>query len=183
MAERKYMMSGGLAFSEHKDMQKLEQQAGKGWHLERFGFFGYKLRRGRPARMQYELDYRVRPDPDYFQLYQDAGWEHVCSAEETTHIFRAPPATKPLYTKQQDKHDVYQQQKQQFGRYALVSLVFFLFLVTVLWLLSSLFPSSSWVSIIDTIVTMLALMPLIFTAGPYFGYQFKVYQLQQKKEA
>lgn len=183
MAKRKYMMSSGLALSEHKDMKKLEQQAGKGWHLEQFGFMGYKLKRGQPASMQYELDYRVRPDSDYFQLYQDAGWQHVCSEEETTHIFCAPPETKPLYTKQQDKQDVYQQQKQQFGRWALVSLVFFLLLVTVLWLLSSLFPSSLWFSVIDTVVTMLALMPLIFTALPYFGYTFKVHQLQQKKEA
>jgi hypothetical protein len=116
-------------------------------------------------------------------MYQDAGWEHVCSAEETTHIFRAPPETKPLYTKEQDKQDVYLQQKQQLGRYAFVSLVFFLLLVTVLWILSSLLPSSSWFSIIDTVATMLALMPLIFTALPYFGYLFKVRQLQQKKEA
>lgn len=183
MAERKYITSGGLAFSENKDMKKLEQQAGEGWHLEQLGILGYKLKRGQPASMQYELDYRVCPDSDYFQLYQDAGWEHVCSAEETTHIFRAPFETTPLYTKQQDKQDVYQQQKQQFGRWALVSLVFFLFVVTVLWILSSLFPSSLWFSIIDTVVTMLALMPLIFTALPYFGYQFKVHQLQQKKEA
>ncbi|WP_298788972.1 DUF2812 domain-containing protein [uncultured Marinococcus sp.] len=183
MAKRKYITSGGLAFSEHKDMQKLEQQSSKGWHLEQFGFMGYKLKRGQPASMHYELDYRVRPDSDYFQLYQDAGWEHVCSAEETTHIFRAPPETKPLYTKEQDKQDVYLQQKQQLGRYAFVSLVFFLLLVTVLWILSSLLPSSSWFSIIDTVATMLALMPLIFTALPYFGYLFKVRQLQQKKEA
>ena len=107
----------------------------------------------------------------------------MCSAEETTHIFRAPPETKPLYTKEQDKQDVYLQQKQQLGRYAFVSLVFFLLLVTVLWILSSLLPSSSWFSIIDTVATMLALMPLIFTALPYFGYLFKVRQLQQKKEA
>lgn len=43
MTNMKYMMSGGLAFSEQKDMQKLQKNAQKGWHLSSFATLGYNL--------------------------------------------------------------------------------------------------------------------------------------------
>lgn len=36
MKQTKYMMSGGLAFSEEKDMEKLRRYSLKGWHVRDF---------------------------------------------------------------------------------------------------------------------------------------------------
>lgn len=45
MRQTKYMMSGGLAFSEDKDMEKLRQFSLKGWHVSGFKFMGYTLKK------------------------------------------------------------------------------------------------------------------------------------------
>src|SRR5699024_6762677 len=34
---------------------------------------------------------------EYFELFEMAGWEHVCS-EYNMHIFKAPKETEPIYT-------------------------------------------------------------------------------------
>lgn len=46
MSKSKYMMSGGLAFAESKDMEKLRQQSLKGWHVKKLSFMGYTLVKG-----------------------------------------------------------------------------------------------------------------------------------------
>ena len=43
MSRTKYLMSGGLAFSEQKDMEKLSKLSSEGWHVRKFSFLGYTL--------------------------------------------------------------------------------------------------------------------------------------------
>src|SRR5699024_1009621 len=80
MKQKKYVSSGGLAFSEEKDMKKLSKYAKKGWILEGFAPFGYRLQKGEPATIQYSLDYQMDADEDYFAYFEAAGWSHVCSS-------------------------------------------------------------------------------------------------------
>lgn len=110
MKNRKYMMSEGLAFAEDKDMYKLQQNSAKGWHVQGFKFMGYLLEKGEPADYIYNIDYRVLKDSEkeeYVELFSQSGWSHVTSHIDT-HIFRAPPGTKPIYSDQEtvaEKHD------------------------------------------------------------------------------
>ncbi|MEK4760899.1 DUF2812 domain-containing protein [Viridibacillus sp. FSL E2-0187] len=100
MTNMKYMMSGGLAFSEQKDMQKLQKNAQKGWHLSSFATLGYNLEKKEPEDVQYSIDYRKLEkveEEEYFELFSTAGWTHVCSSYEM-HIFKASPNIKPIYT-------------------------------------------------------------------------------------
>ena len=46
MKQTKYITSGGLAFSEDNDMEKLRRYSLKGWHVSDFKFMGYTLERG-----------------------------------------------------------------------------------------------------------------------------------------
>lgn len=48
MKNTKYVTSGGLAFTEKGDMQKLSKYAKRGWLLESFAPLGYKLRKEIP---------------------------------------------------------------------------------------------------------------------------------------
>ncbi|WP_342514120.1 DUF2812 domain-containing protein [Sporosarcina sp. FSL K6-1522] len=100
MAKTKYMMSKGLAFEEAKDMQKLRKKSLAGWHLKRWRFMGYGLEQGEKEDVIYSIDYRdLTPgeEAEYFELFAVSGWEHVCS-DYGTHIFKAKPGTKPIYS-------------------------------------------------------------------------------------
>lgn len=58
----------------------LQQMARQGLHLHKVGLLRcwFVFRRGAPAEMIYRLDFQARrTKPDYFQLFADAGWEHV----------------------------------------------------------------------------------------------------------
>ena len=51
MRQTKYITSGGLAFSEDKDMEKLRRFSLKGWHVSGFKFMGYTLEKGERLRL------------------------------------------------------------------------------------------------------------------------------------
>ncbi|MFD2629502.1 DUF2812 domain-containing protein [Oceanobacillus kapialis] len=100
MRQRKYMMSGGLAFAEEKDMQKLRGHSLQGWHVSGFKFMGYVLERGESTDYVYNVDTRILNEgekEEYLELFAAAGWSHVAS-EAGTHLFRAQPGTKPIYS-------------------------------------------------------------------------------------
>ncbi|WP_336155372.1 DUF2812 domain-containing protein [Bacillus sp. 204(2023)] len=111
MKQKKYMMSEGLAFSEEKDMKRQSDKASKGWVLDSFAFMGYKFRKAEPRKLIYSLDYRAVDNDnidEYLEIFENAGWEHVCS-EYTTHIFAAAPGTKPIYSDRSTMIDKYKQ--------------------------------------------------------------------------
>ena len=58
MKHTKYITSGGLAFSEDKDMEKLRRFSLKGWHVSDFKFMGYMLEKGELEDYIYSVDYR-----------------------------------------------------------------------------------------------------------------------------
>lgn len=100
MRQTKYMMSGGLAFSEEKDMEKLRRYSLKGWHVTDFKFMGYRLEKGESADYIYSVDYRSLKEDEaeeYVDFFSSAGWSHITS-EGNTHLFRATPGTKPIYS-------------------------------------------------------------------------------------
>ncbi|GIN71972.1 hypothetical protein J14TS2_24470 [Bacillus sp. J14TS2] len=100
MRQTKYIMSGGLAFSEDKDMEKLRQLSLKGWHVSDFKFMGYTLEKRESAEYIYSIDYRsVKKDEEeeYLEFFSSAGWSHIAS-EANIHLFRALPGTQPIYT-------------------------------------------------------------------------------------
>lgn len=99
MSKKKYVMSGGLAFSEQQDMDKLRKLSQKGWHVKKFSFLGYTLEQGQQEDYIYSIDYRTlnHDEEEYFELFDSAGWSHIDS-QANIHLFKAAPHTKPLYT-------------------------------------------------------------------------------------
>ena len=107
MNKTKYMMSGGLAFTEKGDMEMLSKKAKKGWHLKSFAFMGYRLQKSTPEDVQYTVDYRSLEDgerEEYLEFFAAAGWEYVCSSYDI-HIFKAPTGTKPIYSDRESATD------------------------------------------------------------------------------
>jgi len=97
---KRYLMSGGLAFTEQGDMNKLSRLAARGWLLESFAPLGYTLRKGSPAQLDYCVDYQSVPPHEldgYTELFEAGGWTRVCSLADI-HIFSAKKGTEPIYS-------------------------------------------------------------------------------------
>ncbi|WP_062051810.1 DUF2812 domain-containing protein [Bacillus sp. JCM 19034] len=157
MKQTKYVMSGGLAFSEEKDMEKLRQFSLKGWHVSNFSFMGYTLEKGPSSDYIYSIDYRSLHDEEseeYFGFFAASGWTHVTS-EGDMHLFRATPGTKPIYSDretQAEKHD----HLGKSMKWTAISVIF----ITILVWLGVLFSSGSLqvvlaiIAVISTVITI-----------------------------
>jgi Protein of unknown function (DUF2812) len=100
MRQTKYITSGGLAFSEDKDMEKLRRFSLKGWHVSDFKFMGYTLEKGESSDYIYSVDYcllKEDEEEEYFYFFSSSGWSHITS-KGGIHLFRADPGTKPIYS-------------------------------------------------------------------------------------
>lgn len=172
--KRKYMSSWGLAFAEEREMKKLGEMAARGWHLEKFAPLGYTLVEGEPMDVRYSLDYRQRPDEDYFELFAASGWEHVTSTGDEIHVFKGRPDAIPLYTDQTTTHDKYAQVERQMGKAALVFQVISIGLMLLLQL-----NWSGTAEAIIWIVQTLVVIGLVFTGLPYLGFLVKRKRLER----
>lgn len=67
------------AWQDEKEEAWLSEMARSGLHLARVGLFVYTFERGEPENVAYRLDflYDTRNQEQYYQLFHDAGWEHV----------------------------------------------------------------------------------------------------------
>jgi hypothetical protein len=67
-------------WQDDKEETWLGEMARQGLHLQKMNTFGrYSFLQGKPKDVAYRLDFvkNSRKTPDYFQLFQDAGWESV----------------------------------------------------------------------------------------------------------
>ena len=178
MKKTKYVPSGGLAFYEEKDMKKLSEYARKGWILEGFAGLGYKLRKGECMNIEYSLDYQKEADDEYFFIFEEAGWSHVCSVGYEIHIFSAPKGTKPIYTDKPTTIEKYEREKKQMGKAA-----FPFFISTVVFLLLSILSNYGWVpdlvGNVGGVLGFVSLIILIFPGLPYISYQYKLIKLRK----
>jgi hypothetical protein len=68
------------AWQDDKEEKWLGEMSRQGLHLQHPGVFGqYTFEQGAPSEFAYRLDFVTisKKKADYYQLFQDAGWEHV----------------------------------------------------------------------------------------------------------
>jgi hypothetical protein len=68
------------AWQDDKEEEWLGEMSRQGLHLQHPGAFGqYSFKQGEPREFAYRLDFvaNAKKNPDYYQLFRDAGWEHV----------------------------------------------------------------------------------------------------------
>lgn len=174
----KYIPSMGLAFFEEKEMKKLRKYAKEGWFLESFAPLGYKLRKGRPKDIEYSLDYNKGADEDYYSYFEAAGWSHVCSTGNEIHIFSSPLGTKPIYSDKVTHIEKYEREHKQMGKLALPSLIVFVIFLSLSILANySLIPKN--IGTVSVILTIIALVPIVFSGLPYVSYHFKLKKMRK----
>lgn len=100
------------AWQDEKEEAWLRKKAQEGWHLSSFVLpCVYRFQRGEPRDIVYRLDFVTSrtPLPDYLQLFEDAGWEHLGSMMGWQY-FRKPASAagaNEIYTDPQSKVQKY----------------------------------------------------------------------------
>ena len=172
MSKTKYIMSGGLAFSEEKDMDRLRRYSIKGWHVDSFKFMGYSLRKGESKDYIYSIDYRTLASDEakeYFEFFSSAGWSHVAS-EGDMHLFRANPGTKPIYSDQETTVEKYTRANKR-----MIGVTIPLVLITALLWVGMIFTEDAiktTLFVAATIFTLFA-VPMMWTSFASTGYVLK----------
>jgi len=172
MGKTKYMMSGGLAFSEDKDMERLRACSLNGWHICDIKFMGYALERGESTDYIYSVDYQTvneEESEEYFDLFSAAGWTHITSKGDI-HLFRATPGTKPIHSDRATvavKHD-------NLGKSLKWLAISMLFMTVLVWMgaLISTGPLRTMLAIIATILCIVSI-PLGWTVMTIYHNKWK----------
>ncbi|MFC7679648.1 DUF2812 domain-containing protein [Paenibacillus sp. GCM10028914] len=173
MRGTKYVMSGGLAFSEDKDMEKLRRYSLKGWHVRDFKFMGYTLEKGKSSDYIYSVDYRsIKEDEkgEYFDFFSSSGWSHIASAGDI-HLFRAQPGTKPIYSDRDTSVEKYENLNRSMKYIAIPSI-----LITVLLWGGVMISSGSLTSLLQVIAVIFSIIaiPIAFTVFATYINKLKV---------
>lgn len=174
MRKRKYMMSGGLAFLEESDMERLRKKSLQGWHLKKFSFLGYRLERGESADVIYTIDYHLLDKEDqaeYFDMFEMAGWEHVCT-EHNMHVFKAPKGTKPIYTDSDTTKEKYNRLAKSWKKASIVLLGIFLLSFSLIWKTTGIVQN---IGSIGFTVTLILFVPCCMTYIALFRRKAKKY--------
>lgn len=173
MGKIKYMMSGGLAFSEEKDMEKLHHYSLKGWHVRDFAFMGYTLEKGENMDYIYSIDYRpLKADErdEYIDYFSSAGWSHIATAADVQ-LFRAQAGTKPIYTDRETTIEKYENSR---GSIMPFSILFFF--ITTLFYIGAAISSGTLHSVLDGMADILTVIsfPLLMTLIAVYYKKWKV---------
>ncbi|WP_243526729.1 DUF2812 domain-containing protein [Bacillus pseudomycoides] len=173
MRQTKYIMSGGLAFSENKDMEKLRRFSLKGWHVSDFKFMGYTLEKGESSDYIYSVDYRsLKKDEEeeYFDFFSSSGWSHIAS-ERNIHLFRAHPGTKPIYSDRDTSIEKYEN-----FNHSMKCLAIPLVLITVLVWVGAMISSGTLKSLLHVIAVILSVIaiPTVWTVIATYNNKWKV---------
>ena len=173
MRKTKYITSGGLAFSEDKDMEKLRRFSLKGWHVSGFKFMGYTLEKGESADYIYSVDYRSLKEDEkeeYFDLFSSSGWSHVAS-EGDIHLFRAHPGTNPIYTDRDSTVEKYNNLSDSMKKLAIPFI-----LITVLIWIAAIISSGTLKSILLVVAAILSIIaiPTAWTLIATYNTKWKI---------
>jgi hypothetical protein len=158
----KYITSGGLAFSEEKDMKKMQRYSRKDWHVRDFAFMGYTLEKGEEKEYIYSVDYRnltEGEEEEYFDFFDASGWSHVVS-QGNIHLFRAEPGTVPIYSDKETTKVKYANSSKSIVPFTLL----IIFITILSWWGASFF--SGWFQSVSSAVTWIAIilaLPLSMT--------------------
>lgn len=179
--EKRYRLN--LSWDYEKEEQWINQLSAQGLHLMKPGTVKSWFKKDPSVRYSYCLDYQPglkkgASMQDYFQLYQDAGWEYVTSYNGIWHYFRKiwePAPTPKLYTDQESLAGQYQKMQRILSVVLCSNVMIFIIVMTILLL--------RWQSMLWTIalpVTILYILLFILLGYGYRRAGRKIKQLSDR---
>lgn len=168
----KYVSNGGLAFSEKRDIKKLEKLAAEGWLFKAFAFGGffYKLVKGPQQELTYTMDFQSKPDAEYFDIFASTGWHHITSCGNQVHVFSAPKGTPPIYSGNEINEGKYEEITSGSGKLAIFSLLALVTLSVLTKISKAHFEFMFFPLMIAAVVSYIA---FVFSFMPYVAYKYK----------
>ncbi|HLU22289.1 MAG TPA: DUF2812 domain-containing protein [Bacillaceae bacterium] len=122
-----------LASNVDKEEKWLIEMSSKGFHFKKYKAFMYYFEEDKNKSYIYQTDFN-EPTDDYFQLYEDAGWEYVDSAVVRFHYFRTDAnntKVKKIYSDSESIKETYQRMLKFY------LLLFFVLLTSQVWLFTT----------------------------------------------
>ena len=118
----RYVLNMGLAFDEGRVLKRFCELAKQGWSLKEMSLFRYKLVKDQPRELIYSMDYKNldKHEDDYFELFKNTGWQHMCSYGPY-HFFSAAPGTVPIYTDRESYLSKYKSSKDVYFKSLIIS--------------------------------------------------------------
>lgn len=115
MPKRKKINMTSLAISEEKDLNRLSDQAKKGWLLQdiKIPYLSYELIESEGIDQDYLVDFNEDVTEQYLSTYKKKGWNYVCS-NGALHYFYAHINNVPFYTNIENKIKLYQEKANHF---------------------------------------------------------------------
>ena len=114
MKNVKYILNDNDLYDYHRIQEKLTRLAAEGWHLEKITNIFWKLRRGEPKQVRYEIIYSAaasaynsRPteaEEALADLCAEAGWELAASVAQVQIFRNEDPNATPLETDEVQKY-------------------------------------------------------------------------------
>ncbi|GAA0179964.1 DUF2812 domain-containing protein [Clostridium sediminicola] len=134
----KYILNMGLAFDEDRAIKKFSAMAKKGWILEKMTLFRYRLVKSERKNLVYSMDYKEleKKDDEYFLLFENSGWQHMCSYGPF-HFFAASPGSVPIYTDKENYLNKYSRCNKTYKNTAAISVSLLILVALIKILLSN----------------------------------------------
>lgn len=171
----KYIINSGLAFNEESDMKKLENYARQGWILKSIiGGVLYKFKKSKPQEIIYTVDYQIDVNEEYFNIFKEAGWNHILSIENQIHIFSAKSGTRPIYSDLNSEIQKYINIREKVKKW-IFSLLIMAFLFIPLIFIKQIFLIIVGLLIIDICMLTLNIMM-------YISYNNKINKLKNNED-
>jgi hypothetical protein len=166
-------MGSGLAVNPEKDLALFADMTRQGKHLNGVAKLGHgwSFRDGAPEDAVFDLAYEKDPSPDYFEIFQAAGWTPVLSLGDI-HIVKAAPGTPPVHTGTESRREELQRNLDCYLRYAAVTLVAFL-------LVGLTIRTVSWNPSLEAALLVVSVIPVVYTEVPLISYWRRLRKLNR----
>lgn len=157
-------MASGLAFTPEKDLAMFAEMAAAGKQLSGLSILahGWRFVDAAPEDAVFDLAYESNPAPDYFEIFDAAGWTLVLSMGDA-HIFKAAAGTPLVHSMLESRREEMVRQRNRFALYSIVTLIAFVLIARGVMM-------ADWNSWVEMAVLVIAAIPVIYTVIPTLGY-------------
>lgn len=123
-----------------------------------------------PEDAIFDLAHEDDPSPDYFAIFEAAGWTPVLSVGNI-HIFKAAPGTPPVHRSTDSYRDELTRQRGTFARCAAIALA----ILVAVWLTVR---ATDWPRGLDFALLLPAWIAAVYTVLPLIGYTYRLWRLR-----
>ncbi|MFD1851717.1 DUF2812 domain-containing protein [Oceanobacillus bengalensis] len=147
-----------LASNIEKEEAWLTEMSQNGYHFTKYKYGFYYFEQDAAVSYVYQTDFRQDTDEVYFQLYKDAGWQHMMSYLESFHYFRTEADKSGFKKIYSDPESVAESLQRMMNMYVAI----FLSLIAIQSGLFLMWDNSGLVSIISSTIVFSVILLYVF---------------------